>query len=72
VDLAALWDVSDPFSVLNLQTDDARCVLVIDKYLSVPEELVKGAMMMKVSRKHRKQLSVSIDPDIEGPILYKS
>lgn len=39
--------------------------------LSVPRELVKGTMMMKVSRKHHKQLIVSIDPD-KGTILYKS
>lgn len=39
--------------------------------LSVPEELVKGTTMMKVSRKHHKQLTVSIDPD-KGTILYKS
>jgi hypothetical protein len=39
--------------------------------LSVPGELVKGTMMMKISRKHHKQLIVSIDPD-KGTILYKS
>ena len=39
--------------------------------LSVPEGLVKGTTMMKVSRKQHKQLTVSIDPD-EGRILYKS
>ncbi len=39
--------------------------------LSVPEELVKGTTMMKVSRKQHKQLTVSIDPD-KGRILYKS
>ena len=39
--------------------------------LSVPEALVKGTMMMKVSRKQHKQLTVSIDPD-KGTIVYKS
>ncbi|KAK2466563.1 hypothetical protein APHAL10511_001425 [Amanita phalloides] len=39
--------------------------------LSVPEQLVKGTRMTKVSRKQHKQLTVSIDPD-EGRILYTS
>ncbi|KAF8625841.1 hypothetical protein AX17_006738 [Amanita inopinata Kibby_2008] len=39
--------------------------------LSVPEELVKGTAMTKVSEKQQKQVVVAIDPD-EGKILYQS
>ncbi|KIL66536.1 hypothetical protein M378DRAFT_160517 [Amanita muscaria Koide BX008] len=39
--------------------------------LSVPQDLVQGTTLTKVSQKQQKQLTVSIDPN-EGRILYKS
>ncbi|KAG5650807.1 hypothetical protein H0H81_010974 [Sphagnurus paluster] len=40
-------------------------------FFSVPEELLKGSMMTKVSEKKQRRVLFQLDPD-EGRILYKS